>query len=396
MSNELTTKQEATLRAYADSFLENTKADMLDISRSFFKIGFRLAEANKEGYYKTLGYESIDELAEAEFSIKRSTTYGLMEVWERFHDRKNPMSVSATYEKFSYTKLLEIAKERYCGSVYHIDPNDSVRDIKEFVRFWNKCGDKDIHFAGTLKEWKEQEAKRKELEANSKQLEIEGEVVQTFGQQPLAESEDPIQLKEEVFEPEQPEQEKSEEDYIERARKAAHEAGIPFYEGDAEEFNPYVYDGGMSVEDYKLMHKLREEDPDGILKKEAEADEEDPYDMPMQTHSYDSDYSPVEEEQEENKYDFTRQTGIRAFLKDYENWESFADYIGCCFKNVRRYRLKNGISILATPAYAFVGRDELVKVTEVSYWFLEDQYSEAIKITKDQIEAYIVRNRAEL
>ena len=27
-----------------------------------------------------------------------------------------------------------------------------------------------------------------------------------------------------------------------------------------EDFNPYVYDGNMSVEDYKLMHKLMEED----------------------------------------------------------------------------------------------------------------------------------------
>ena len=232
MSNESTTRQEATLRSYADSFLKNTKEDILDISKSFFRIGFRLSEANKEGYYKTLGYESIEELAEEEFEIKRSTTYGLMEVWERFHDSKNPMSISATYEKFSYTKLLEIAKERYGGAVYHIDPNDSVRDIKEFIRFWNKIGDKGSYFAGTLKEWKEQEAKRKELEANSKQLEIEGSVVQTFGQQPSAESE--TELKEEVFESKQPEQEKSEEDYIERARKAAHEAGIPFYECDAE------------------------------------------------------------------------------------------------------------------------------------------------------------------
>lgn len=408
MSNELTIRQEATLRSYADSFLENTKADMLDISRSFFKIGFRLAEANKEGYYKTLGYESIDELAEAEFGIKRSTTYGLMEVWRRYHDDKNPMHIREDYQKFSYTKLLAISKERYGGAVYHINPNDSVRDIQEFIRFWNRYGDNHSSTPKeNLKEWKEQEAKRKELEANSKQLEIEGEVVQTFGQQPLAESEEPIQLKEEVFEPEQPEQEKSEEDYIERARKAAHEAGIPFYEGDAEEFNPYVYDGGMSVEDYKLMHKLREEDPDGILKKEAEADEVDWSDMPMQTHSYDSDYSPDEESDEEEveevqeevqkkEYDFSRRAGVRAFLKDYENWELFTKYTGCCFKDAKQYRLKNGVSILATPIEMFVGREELVKVTDVIYWLFEENWFKAVKITKDQIEAYVVKHQDEL
>ena len=43
---------------------------------------------------------------------------------------------------------------------------------------------------------------------------------------------------------------------IEEARAAAHEAGLPFSEKpyrDGEDFNPYVFDGSMSIEDFELM-----------------------------------------------------------------------------------------------------------------------------------------------
>jgi len=48
-------------------------------------------------------------------------------------------------------------------------------------------------------------------------------------------------------------------DEIEQAREAAHAAGLPFYEGSEEDFDSFcdvggvVYDGNMSLEDYKLM-----------------------------------------------------------------------------------------------------------------------------------------------
>lgn len=43
---------------------------------------------------------------------------------------------------------------------------------------------------------------------------------------------------------------------IDEARAAAHAAGLPFSEKpyrDGEEFDPYVFDGSMSIEDYELM-----------------------------------------------------------------------------------------------------------------------------------------------
>lgn len=52
---------------------------------------------------------------------------------------------------------------------------------------------------------------------------------------------------------------RAEKEILEEARKAAHEAGIPFsdkfYEGE-DDFNPNVFDGSMSIEDYKLMNEM--------------------------------------------------------------------------------------------------------------------------------------------
>ena len=50
---------------------------------------------------------------------------------------------------------------------------------------------------------------------------------------------------------------------IEEARAAAHAAGLPFSEKpyrDGEDFDPYVFDGSMSYEDYELMHRMIEKE----------------------------------------------------------------------------------------------------------------------------------------
>lgn len=50
---------------------------------------------------------------------------------------------------------------------------------------------------------------------------------------------------------------------IEEARAAAHESGLPFSEKpyrDGEDFNPYVFDGSMSIEDFELMHRMIEKE----------------------------------------------------------------------------------------------------------------------------------------
>ena len=46
---------------------------------------------------------------------------------------------------------------------------------------------------------------------------------------------------------------------IEEARAAAHAAGLPFSEKpyrDGEDFDPYIFDGSMSIEDYELIENM--------------------------------------------------------------------------------------------------------------------------------------------
>ena len=55
---------------------------------------------------------------------------------------------------------------------------------------------------------------------------------------------------------------------IEKGRAIAHAAGLPFsekpYRGD-EDFDPYVFDGSMSIEDYELMHRMIAQERSGRM-----------------------------------------------------------------------------------------------------------------------------------
>lgn len=58
-------------------------------------------------------------------------------------------------------------------------------------------------------------------------------------------------------------------DVVKEARDAAHAAGLPFssrpFEGPDDDFDPYVFDGSMSVEDYNLMWENIEADERKVL-----------------------------------------------------------------------------------------------------------------------------------
>ena len=228
MTNELQAKFTQYDKEYALSqakdFIEYTNRDLKDITRRFFIIGFRLNEAKEQGYVEALGYPDIETLAEEEFGFKRSTTYGLIAVFRRFAEISDNGTylnyIQDRYKDYSYSQLLEINKLVYLPSYDYIKtlipPNSSVRDVAAFIKFRKEKASNEDY---TLPQWKA----------------LQTQETPVTEEKPTA--------------------------YIEQAREQAKKAGIPFYEGDMDEdFNPYVYDGNMSVEDYKLMHKLMEED----------------------------------------------------------------------------------------------------------------------------------------
>lgn len=129
----------------AQAFVRYTKEELQDVARSFFKIGFRLAEANKYRYYEELGYDNIIDLAEDVFGFKKSTAYGLMQVYHHCKSRdKNDsaLTMDKAYQDFNFSQLQEISRLKWGGGEHLIKPTDSVAKIKQFVSAWNKDGER--------------------------------------------------------------------------------------------------------------------------------------------------------------------------------------------------------------------------------------------------------------
>lgn len=389
-------EEKKELQPFAKSFLHWTREELRDVTKCFFRIGFRLAEARRERYYEALGYENIESLAEAEFEIKRSTTYDLMAVWERYHDDQNPMAIKEGFKDFSSSQLLEMTKARYCGIERRINPRDTVRAIRGYVRYCNKYADDNSHFPDeSLQEWLAREEERQRQIAESEQLSLPGEVVQTSGQNYLTEKDFALvdkvinlgkrsepEIKEETF-----------DELTERAREQAHAAGIPFYEGEMDEnFNPYVYDGNMSVEDYELMHRLMEEGK----KAEEEQQTETVQTSGLPSNDEVTVIKGNEGREEEKKYDFSTRAGVREFLNDCLHWkekECSSPFISCHY-----YMLKNKRRI-----YVYVQRtaskNNIDGIYEVIHRFFIDlnQYSDVpVEITKEQFERYCSLNKDKL
>ena len=147
-------KSDADL-SFARSFIRDTKKDLEDIERGFFKVGFRLNEANEFGYYKDLGYADIYELAENEFGFKSTTTKNLMEVNRVYSDhlmstnslslskkptyKKYTMEIDPRYSKYSQTQLVEmlplsdVARAKVPTDFKTAD----LRDYKKSLKSWS-------------------------------------------------------------------------------------------------------------------------------------------------------------------------------------------------------------------------------------------------------------------
>lgn len=131
--------------AFAFGFVENVKADMLDIRDKFFEIGFRLDEAARLNYCKKLGFSDIGELAEELFDIKKTTAYDLMTIY-RFtvkYPIKGKPEMNEKYAKFSQSQILQISRVKWASDdfIRVISPADSVVRISDMRSMWNKIYD---------------------------------------------------------------------------------------------------------------------------------------------------------------------------------------------------------------------------------------------------------------
>lgn len=140
----------------AESFVKFVKYDLENISKTFFDIGFRLWEARDLEYYKELGYESIEELSEAEFDFKRSSTYNLINVFTRFavYDKCYRNQIEEKFKDYSYSQLVELTKINYLPMHIHdwFPPSAPVREFSAYVRYYKESNQGALKFA----EWREQ------------------------------------------------------------------------------------------------------------------------------------------------------------------------------------------------------------------------------------------------
>lgn len=128
----------------AEQFVKLVRSDLEDIKHSFFTIGFRLNEANQYRYYRELGYENISECAEDLFGFKKTTTYDLIEIYQRFHDPKAKMFLLKEYDQFSQSQLKVMAQLRWATNGFrsYARPEDTVETIKRAKSLWNKLYDR--------------------------------------------------------------------------------------------------------------------------------------------------------------------------------------------------------------------------------------------------------------
>ena len=116
------------------SFINLIYEDINDIKHKFIDIGFRLDEAQRLHYPEELGYNNIHELAEHLFGFKKSTTYSLINDYQRFGYK---MKLLPEYEKFSQSQLTEMCSlPEYM--LKHITNDMTIQDIRDYKKAYNE------------------------------------------------------------------------------------------------------------------------------------------------------------------------------------------------------------------------------------------------------------------
>ena len=331
---EMTTEEREYALDCAQTFLKWTREDIKDVTKSFFKIGFRLYEARAYKYYEALGYADIETLAEEEFGFKRSTTYGLIQVYEKTCTEYGHSFMHEKYIGYDYSKLLELCRQRYGGDeiLNYIKPTDSVRDIHKYITYWNEYAQKNSRDPSiTLQEWKAQQA------------------IESVPALPSISSNKTKETKT---------QEIDFDTWLENQPEGT-----------------FVQGGGLD-NDYKPPASVQTFG----LPTCAEAETE-----------------PTAEP-EEPKYNFSTRAGVREFLADYLNWEWFKSPTSCFFLRVWTYTFKNGAYIYACERHIYQeAKLQLGKAESQIMYFLNAWSNDGIaEISKGQFEQYCAEHKDEL
>lgn len=121
---------------FADSFVREVNLDLQEIKKNFFKIGFRLDEAKRFGYFRNLGFDTIEACAEALFGFKKSTTYNLINVYRTFNEN-GTYFLPERWANFSQSQLVEMQN---CPVLQKLaTPETTIDDMKYFKKLLSRC-----------------------------------------------------------------------------------------------------------------------------------------------------------------------------------------------------------------------------------------------------------------
>ncbi len=181
MTNNLrelaTTELSISQMTLEETFVKLTYEALNDIKNKFVEIGFRLREANQLKYYARLGYDSIEDLAEDLFDIKRSSVYQLIAINEKFCSSKRWLE--PRYEKFSQSQLVEMLPIADSWLCMNISPDCTVAEIREYKKAVSYKGHNDYCYGPIASRHTVQNIIEKYHKAMT-----DDEKVQTSGQNP--------------------------------------------------------------------------------------------------------------------------------------------------------------------------------------------------------------------
>ena len=400
--NELTITEMKELLPQAKSFLEHAQDDLRDIGNRYFMLGYRLWEARRYNYVEALGYESIEQLAEKEFDLGKSSTYNLINVFVRFCARGEQGQYKAwidpAFKNYKYSQLIEMEKA-YVLPTYNtekkIPPSTPVRTLREYIKYLNK--NPDDH--KWLPDWQaEQEqppvlppvSTNKQLEgqisikdtvSNNTQTEVKGyngvpsaeqpaETVQTFGLRQHAE-------------PKKNEKPQAVNLFIHNLSREELaniiDTTCKIFE---QRIHTYTSDGlWLKTPASYFANELYPKIADHILRRGFF---QNPINNPPE--NFDS-----------SKYSLQNRQGVRDFLADYKSWHQAFGYNNFYFEKIYECFLKDKTYIYACERKIYTGQLQLGKAeTKVTYFFNAYKGDGVSEISQTQFEQYCAEHKDEL
>ena len=388
--NELTTTEKKEILPQAKSFLEHAHDDLRDIGNRFFMLGCRLWEARRYNYVEALGYESIEQLAEKEFDLGKSSTYNLINVFIRFCARGEQGQYKAwidpIFKNYKYSQLIEMEKA-YILPTYNIEekipPTTPIRVLKEYIKYLNKNPGDHKH----LPEWKTEQEQTPMLPLVSDSNPIKEEPTDTIPDTNVAPT-------------------------AEQPAETVQTFGLPTCANKKEKTETAVlYIHNLSREELAdiidktckiFEQRIHTYTTEGLwLKTPASffADELYPKiaDFILRKGFFQNPNNNPPEPFDSNKYSLKSRQGVRDFLADYKNWNQAFGYNNYYFNKIYKCFLKDKTYIYACERKIYIGELQLGKAeTKVTYYFNAYKGDGISEISQTQFEQYCAEHKDEL